>query len=109
MPSNPLLMAPNMVTAPPGPVPVPISNQSPQLLPPGYMGAPGIIYTAPPPLPGAASGPYQVPLGYTSPPPTAPPPSLAGQAPVSSPQVGFFVSVCYSTNKGSNEQSVFLS
>lgn len=87
MPSPPRLMGPNMATAPPpGPVAVPISNASPQLLPAPYLAAPGVIYTTPPPLPGA-SAPYQVPLGYTSPPPTAPPPTLA-QQPVASPQVG---------------------
>lgn len=87
MPSPPRLMGPSMATAPPpGPVAVPISNASPQLLPAPYLAAPGVIYTTPPPLPGA-SAPYQVPLGYTSPPPTAPPPTLA-QQPVASPQVG---------------------
>lgn len=80
MPSPPRMMAPNMATAPPGPVPVPI-NTTPQMIPASYMTSPGVIYTAPPPM----SGPYQVPLAYTSPPPTAPPPTLA-QPPIVSPQ-----------------------
>ncbi|XP_076459603.1 uncharacterized protein LOC143292858 isoform X2 [Babylonia areolata] len=84
MPSPPRLMGPNMAAAPPGTVAVPISNASPQLLPAPYMAAPTVIYSAPPPPPGA-SPPYQVPLGYTSPPPAAPPPTLA-QPPVVTPQ-----------------------
>ncbi|KAL8601499.1 hypothetical protein ACOMHN_000441 [Nucella lapillus] len=85
MPSPPRLMGPSMGAVPRGTVAVPISNAaSPQLLPAPYLAGPGVIYTAPPPPPGA-SPPYQVPLGYTSPPPTAPPPTLA-QPPVPSPQ-----------------------